>query len=93
MNILGDIGNSDTKVFLVNSKNKILKSIIFPSKKINNKILELKFKSLTYNFSKIEKILFCSVVPKSFSIIKRFISKKTKKKMLRSKRIKIKIIN
>ena len=90
MNILGDIGNSDTKVFLVNSKNKILKSIIFPSKKINNKILELKFKSLTYNFSKIEKILFCSVVPKSFSIIKRFISKKTKKKCYEVKELKLK---
>ena len=35
MYILGDIGNSETKICLVNSKNKILKSINLPSKKIN----------------------------------------------------------
>ena len=34
MYILGDIGNSDTKVFLVNSKKKIIKNIILPSKKL-----------------------------------------------------------
>ena len=33
MNILGDIGNSETKIFLVDSKNKIKKSISFSSKK------------------------------------------------------------
>ena len=33
MNILGDIGNSETKVYLVNSNNKIIKDINFPSKK------------------------------------------------------------
>ena len=89
MYILGDIGNSETKVFLVNSKNKILKSIIFPSKKINNKILEIKFNSLVNNFSRIEKILFCSVVPKSFSIIKKFISKRTRKRCYEVKELKL----
>ena len=44
MNILGDIGNSETKVFLVNNDNKILKYIVFPSKKLTNKILNAKFK-------------------------------------------------
>ena len=29
MNILGDIGNSETKVYLVNSQNKIIKDINF----------------------------------------------------------------
>ncbi len=38
MYILGDIGNTETKVFLVNSKNKIIKNINFPTKKVNNKI-------------------------------------------------------
>ena len=27
MNILGDIGNSETKVYLVNSQNKIIKDL------------------------------------------------------------------
>ena len=38
MYILGDIGNSETKIFLVSSKKKILKNVNFPTKKINNKI-------------------------------------------------------
>ena len=75
MYILGDIGNSETKVFLVNSRNKIVKNINFPSKKISTRILKSKFKSLIKNPSKVEKILFCSVVPKSFKLIKKFLSK------------------
>ena len=78
MYILGDIGNSETKVFLVNSKNKIIKNINFSSKKINNKILSSKFKSLIKDYSLVNKILFCSVVPKSFILIKKFLNKKAK---------------
>jgi len=80
MYILGDIGNSETKVFLVNSKKKIITKINFPSKKINNKILNNKFRLLIKDFTIIEKILFCSVVPKSFNLIKKFLSKKIKTK-------------
>ena len=78
MFIFGDIGNSETKVFLVSSNNKIIKNINFPSNKINEKTLNSKFKILVKDFKKIRKILFCSVVPKSFSLIKKFLSKKTK---------------
>ena len=78
MFIFGDIGNSETKVFLVSSNNRILKNINFPSNKINEKILNSKFKTLVKDFKKIRKILFCSVVPKSFNLIKYFLSKKTK---------------
>ena len=80
MYILGDIGNSETKVYLVNSKNRIIKNINFSSKKISNKILNKKFKYLINDFTSIKKVLFCSVVPKSFSLIKKFLSKKIKKK-------------
>ena len=80
MLILGDIGNSVTKLFLVNSKNKILKKISLPSKLITNSILNKKFKILTKDFKNIKKILFCSVVPKTFKSVKKFISKKTKVK-------------
>ena len=78
MFIFGDIGNSETKVFLVSSNNRIIKNINFPSNKINEKTLNSKFKILVKDFKKIRKILFCSVVPKSFSLIKKFLSKKTK---------------
>ena len=78
MFIFGDIGNSETKVFLVSSNNISLKNINFPSNRINEKILNSKFKILVKDFKKIRKILFCSVVPKSFNLIKKFLSKKTK---------------
>ena len=77
MYILGDIGNSETKVFLVNTKKKIIKNINLPSKNISNKILSSKLNFLVRDFKKIEKILFCSVVPKSFDIIKEFLLTKT----------------
>ena len=90
MYIFGDIGNSETKLFLVNSKNKIIKNINFPSKKINNEMLNFKFKYLIKDYRKIEKVLFCSVVPKSFNLIKKFLSKKTKKKCNEVKELKLK---
>ena len=37
MHILGDIGNTDTKLFLVSTKNKIIKKITFLSKNLNQK--------------------------------------------------------
>ena len=89
MNILGDIGNSETKIFLVNSKNKIIKQASFSSKKINNKVLSSKFKSLLIDFKKVEKILFCSVVPKTFGLIKKFLLKKIKKKCFEVKKLKL----
>ena len=89
MYILGDIGNSEIKVYLVNSKNRIIKNINFPSKKINNKILNKKFKYLVKDFRLIQKILFCSVVPKSFNSIKKFLSKKIKKRCYEVKELKL----
>ena len=89
MYILGDIGNSETKVYLVNSKNEIIKNIKFSSKKINNKILNQKFKFLIKDFKSINKVLFCSVVPKSFYLIKKFLTKKIKKKCYEVKDLKL----
>jgi len=90
MYILGDIGNSETKVFLVNSKKRIIKKTNFSSKEINNKILNSKFRYLIKNPKLIEKILFCSVVPKSFNSIKKFLSKKINKTCYEVKDLKLK---
>ena len=73
MHILGDIGNTDTKLCLVSAKHKIIKKMIFPSKNLNQKKLSKYFISLKPNYQKINKILFCSVVPKSFNLIKKFL--------------------
>jgi len=89
MYILGDIGNSETKLFLVNSKNRIIKYKSFPSKEINYRVLNNNFNSLTNDYSKIEKVLFCSVVPKSFSLIKKFLYKKIRKKCFEVKDLKL----
>ena len=80
MYIFGDIGNSETKLFLVNKKEKILKRINLPTNYINDRNLDKKIKFLTKNINDIEKILFCSVVPKFFNLIKKYFSKRTKVK-------------
>ena len=90
MYILGDIGNSETKIFLVNSKNKILKSINIPTNQINNKTLRSNFKKIILDLKKIDKILFCSVVPKYFNLIKKFLSQKTKVKCYEIKNLSLK---
>ena len=37
MYILGDIGNTDTRIFLVSTRNKIIKKINFPSEELIKK--------------------------------------------------------
>ena len=90
MYILGDVGNTETKIWLVSNKNNIIKKINFPSKKITNNKLSNIFKKKNFNFKYIEKILFCSVVPQTFNVIKKFLSKKTKKKCYEVKNLNLK---
>ena len=90
MYILGDIGNTDTKLFLVSKKNKISKKINFPSKSLNYQKLNKYFNSLKPDYKKVNKILFCSVVPKSLNLIKKFLSKKTKIKCYEVKNLDLK---
>ena len=90
MYILGDIGNTETKLYLVSQNNKILKKITFISKKVNIRSLNYLFIKNKLHLNKIEKILFCSVVPKTFKIIKKFLSKKTKVKCHEVKNLNLK---
>ena len=78
MYLIGDIGNSEIKVCLVNSKNTIIKKINFSSNTITFKTIKKNFKKLNIDFNNIEKILFCSVVPKSLNLIKKYLKTKTK---------------
>uniref|UniRef100_UPI000B2DEB4A type III pantothenate kinase n=1 Tax=Pelagibacter ubique TaxID=198252 RepID=UPI000B2DEB4A len=80
MYILGDIGNTETKLWIVSKNNKISKKITFLSKSVNNRQLNILFRRNKIQLNKIEKILFCSVVPKTFSKINKFLSKKVKLK-------------
>ena len=75
MIILGDIGNTETKICLVNN-NKIIKKILIPSKGKKLDILRKHFRN--FKFSKLKKILICSVVPSTFKELKSYFAKKTK---------------
>ena len=97
MIIVGDIGNTETKICLVNSKNEIIKRVSLNTKKISSSFLKKSIANLNINNRLIKKCLFCSVVPKSYTEIKKFFNKFYKikchelKKLKLSKLIKIKV--
>ena len=78
MYILGDIGNTETKIFLISLNDKIIKKFNISTKDINLTQLDKLFSHSKFDYKNIKKILFCSVVPKSFNVIKKFLSKKIK---------------
>jgi type III pantothenate kinase len=89
MIIVGDIGNTETKICLVNSKNKIIKRININTKKINSLTLKKTISSLNIKNESIKKCLICSVVPKSFNEIKSFFNKVYKIKCYELKKLKL----
>jgi len=97
MIIVGDIGNTETKICLVNSKNKIIKRLSLNTKKINPSLLKKSLSNFDLKNKLIDRCLFCSVVPKSFNQIKSFFNKTYQikcyelKKLKLSKLIKIKV--
>ena len=90
MLILGDIGNSETKIFLLDENSRILKRSSFLTKKLNNRSLNKKLKKFTKNINEVKKILFCSVVPKSYRLIKKYFSKRTKVRCVEIKNLNLK---
>ena len=72
MKIVGDVGNSDTKVCIIKNK-KIFKKIIFPTKLLTKSFFNNKFKFIKK--LNITSSLFCSVVPKKFEIIKNVLNR------------------
>ena len=85
MMLIGDIGNTDTKICLINSKYKIIKRFVLPTKKINKTSLKKNFNSLIKKKHLIEKSLFCSVVPNIFYLLKLFLEKNFKCKSIELK--------
>ncbi len=92
MYLIGDIGNSEIKVCLVNKKNKIFKRINFSTLNLSLKNLKKNFKPFNNNFLEIEKILFCSVVPDAFNLIKKFVKVKTNIKCFEIKQLNLSTI-
>ena len=87
--IVGDIGNTSTRICLINNKYKISRSIIFDTKKIFFKGFVKKiFKSFSSKNIK-RKILFSCVVPHALKQIKQAL-KKTDFKVLEVKSLDLK---
>ena len=75
MYVIGDIGNTETKVCLFDSNKKLLKKKIFNTSIINNSNIKKDFKFLNLHHKKIKKIIFSSVVPNVFKKIKKYFKK------------------
>jgi len=97
MIIVGDIGNTEIKICLVNSKNKIVKRVNLNTKKINYSTFKKAISILDIKDKSIKRCLICSVVPKSYNKIKFFFNRLYKikcyelKKLELNKLIKIKV--
>ena len=72
--IIGDIGNTSTRICLFN-KSKILRSVVFDTKKIVNKSYIKKVIKRVSKKNLKRKILFSSVVPSAFKEIKKILNK------------------
>ena len=90
MIVVGDIGNTETKICLISQKNKIIKKININTKKINPSLLRNSFKILKFKNKNIKKCLFCSVDPKSYIKIKNFLFKNYKLKCYELKTLNLK---
>ena len=89
MLLVGDIGNTETKICLVDLNKKIVKKINFSSKNISNLQLKKSFKKFKLKNSSLEKCLFCSVVPKTFLTVKKYIKNHYKTKCFELKSFKL----
>jgi len=87
MIIIGDIGNTETKICIINSNYKIIKRLLLPTKKINITLLTKKLNFIVKKKTSIKKSLFCSVVPNKFLLIKSFLKKKMKIKCTELKKL------
>ena len=89
MYVIGDIGNTDVKICVYSKQKKVIKKIILKSYLINDKYLK---KNLSFLLSKkiiIKKIIFSSVVPHIYKLIKLYFLKNLKVKCFEIKQLNI----
>jgi len=89
MYVIGDIGNTETKICVYSTQKKIIKKIILKSYLINNNYLKKNLYSIFKKKIVIKKVIFSSVVPKIFKIIKFFLLKNFKLKIFEIKELNI----
>ena len=88
MYIIGDIGNSEVKIFIFSDQNKQFKKIVLNTSSIDKTTLNKSFSSVI-NLRKVKKVLFSSVVPKTYKVIKKFFLNKFQIKTCEVKDIKL----
>ena len=94
MYVIGDIGNTETKICVYTTQKKIIKKIILKSNLINNSYLKKNLSSIFKKNVVIKKIVFSSVVPKIFKLIKIFVLKNFRLKVFEVKELNVnKLIN
>ena len=90
MYLIGDIGNTETKIFLINERLKVINHKTIKTSLISFSYLYKNLNFLEKNKKKIKTILFSSVVPITYKILKKFIKKKIKKKCQELKQVNLK---
>ena len=90
MYLIGDIGNTDVKICLFSKDLKLIKQMRIKTSFLNVKYLEKKLKFTKKYKSKLTKVLFCSVVPKTYKNIKKIIEKLLQIKCVELKKLKLK---
>ena len=89
MYVIGDIGNTETKICVYSTQKKIIKKIILKSNSIDNQYLKKNLSIILKKKTVIEKVVFSSVVPKLFKLIKFFLLKNFKLKVFEIKELNI----
>ena len=89
MKIIGDIGNTEVKICLVDKNFKIKKKINIQTSEINLSILKIKLKKIIKNKKKIENIVFSSVVPEILSKFSKLFKFSLNKKIIEIKKLKL----
>tara|TARA_Y100000590_G_scaffold116000_1_gene132387 strand:- start:445 stop:1191 length:747 start_codon:yes stop_codon:yes gene_type:complete len=87
MYLLGDIGNTEIKICLYETNFILKKKLTLKTNLINKKYLLKKLFFLKKKKYKIDKIIFSSVVPQVFLLIKNFLEKITNVKCLELKEL------
>ena len=87
MYLIGDIGNTDIKICLFDKNSKAVKKLILKTNLISNKYLASNLNFLMKYSGKINIILFSSVVPPIYSVIRKFLKNKLKKKCTELKQL------
>ena len=90
MYLIGDIGNTEVKIFLISEKKKKLKKNYLKKNEFNYNNLVKKFKFIIKKRKQIKKIIFCSVVPQKYKTINFFLKKKLNISSIELKQINIK---